>query len=190
MTLRAEAEVLCEYFIAKDTNGVAQVRRKHAAERGALLSRGYGPLQGLPEELVEAVTRRLHNLMSLLEVSSEGLISHFDNAPVTDVLKPVTQLNIARVLIHRPDDAARRWVRERAKSLTELLARHERTNVHADELLPADYLDLITRHSETESSRGTPRKPPVPKREDSTAADLAASVNGLFATGGVQFAQM
>ena len=138
--------------------------------------------QGLAEDLVEGATRRLHAVLSLFEVSSEALIAQYAGAPESDALKAVTQLNLARVLLHRPDETARKWVRDRAKQLGELLVRHEQTNVFADELLSDDaVLEVATRTSEAQAlSAGALDAASLPLPSSGrapTAADLAARVN-------------
>lgn len=165
--LRADAEALCAFFIARDRHGVVQASatRTYACSAHALLSCAAlaatacafpSPMsalthdtapthvtstiasQGLPEDLVESATCRLHAVLDLFEVSSETLISKFASAPETDKLKAVTQLNLARVLVHRPDELARKWARDRAKQIADLLGKHEQTNCFADELLPQE----------------------------------------------------
>lgn len=143
-------------------------------------------LQGLPEDLVEAATRRLHAVLDLFEVSSETLIAQFASAPETDKLKAVTQLNLARVLVHRPDELARKWARDRAKQIVELLVKHEQTNCFADELLPeGDFLDVASRKAEEEAQSAGAEDAaslPIPMSgHATTAADIAMRVNLEFA---------
>jgi len=160
--LRADAEALCAFFVARDWRGVPQ---------------------GLPEELVEAATRRLHAVLDLFEVSSLTLASQFASAPESDRLRPLTQLNIARVLVHRPDELARRWAKEHAKQLGELLERYKHTNVFADELLPDDLLvEIASRQSNREAELAgavdaASLPLPLGGTRTHTAADVARRVN-------------
>jgi hypothetical protein len=121
----------------------------------------------------------------LFEVSSEVLITQFGSAPETDVLKPVTQLNLARVLVHRPDEPARKWAKERAKQIADLLTRHEHANEFVDELLPEQSLEIATRRTEQQAQKAGQEDAaslPIPSSRAPTAADIAMRVNLEFAT--------
>jgi hypothetical protein len=108
-------------------------------------------------------------------------MSRFGSAVETDPLKPMTQLNIARVLIHRADEPARKWARERAKPLADLLGKHERTNVFADELVD-ESLEIATRSAEQQAQRAGARDAaalalePVAGRRAPTAAAIAMRI--------------